>query len=133
MLWDVQGWPGWWPSVRRAEVLAAGDAQGVGRLTRLTLRSRLGWRLTFDTRLTSVRPLRSLRAAVTGELEGTGDWELAAAGAGTVLRYTWSVEPTKRWMRLLSPVAAPLFRWTHDAAMAEGEAGMRARLVAAQP
>jgi hypothetical protein len=42
--------------------------------------------------------------------------------------YVWRVQLRQRWMRLLAPLLAPVFRWNHDAVMRAGEAGLRRHL-----
>jgi len=44
------------------------------------------------------------------------------------VRYEWTVDTKKRWMDLLSPMLAPIFRWNHDQVMAEGGRGLARHL-----
>jgi hypothetical protein len=128
-LHDVQRWPDWWRYVRRVEALRSGDAEGVGAVRRLTWGSRLPYGLTFDAEVAEARRPRVLRARVSGELAGEGLWELRSEGsAATHARYTWRVELSRPWMRLLAPLMAPVFRWNHDGVMAAGEQGLRRHL-----
>ncbi|MBC3227501.1 SRPBCC family protein [Serratia fonticola] len=55
---------------------------------------------------------------------GKGD----ALGIGALHRYTWHVRTTTLWMNCLAPLAAPLFRWNHDAVMRAGAKGLAQRL-----
>ena len=153
---DAGRWPSWWRSVVSVEPIAAGDAAGVGEVRRFTWRGRLPYTLTFDMKTTRVEPPTALDGIATGELEGEGRWRLASESGATVangreraiahghertiahgrertiVRYDWDVRATKRWMRLLAPVARPLFSWNHDAVMKDGERGLR-RLLAERP
>lgn len=47
---------------------------------------------------------------------------------GTVLRHTWSVATTKRWMNALAPIARPVFTWNHDMVMRGLAQGLAATL-----
>lgn len=122
---DADRWPSWWRSVVSVEAVAPGDAAGVGEVRRFTWRGRLPYTLTFDMRTTRVEPPTALDGSASGELEGEGRWRLASDDGGTFVRYDWNVRATKPWMRLLAPVARPLFAWNHDAVMKDGERGLR--------
>jgi hypothetical protein len=42
--------------------------------------------------------------------------------------HLWSVDLQRPWMRVLAPVAAPMFRWNHRGAMRAGGAGLAPHL-----
>jgi len=67
-----------------------------------------------------------LVGCATGDMAGTGTWELAVAGAGTRVRVrdTWTLDLHTRWMRLAAPFMAPLFRWNHEDVMRAGGRGL---------
>jgi hypothetical protein len=69
-----------------------------------------------------------LEGMATGELQGRGLWQLSTDGDETIVRYDWSVETTKSWMNLLSPIARPLFEWNHNVVMSWGAQGLGERL-----
>ena len=46
----------------------------------------------------------------------------------TRVRYTWSVSLVDPWMRRLKPIAAPIFRWNHNAVMRAGALGLARHL-----
>jgi len=127
----AEEWPHWWRGVEKVELLAPGDATGVGAVRRFTWKSKLPYRLAFDMRTTLVeRPLR-MEGQAEGELQGFGIWTLAAdptAPIGTRVRYDWRVATTRRWMNLLAPLARPLFAWNHDVVMGWGAEGLARRL-----
>jgi hypothetical protein len=68
-------------------------------------------------RTTTIEPPRRIESVADGELCGRGTWTLTAQGAHTQVRYDWRVEAPQAWMRLLAPVAKPLFAWKHDVVM----------------
>ena len=94
-VWDAiyhaDDWPKWWPYVERVATLQAGDADGVGAVRRLTWRTRLPYRITFDTRATVVEPPFALDAQAFGDLEGYGRWRLSRQGAAIIVRYVWAI------------------------------------------
>lgn len=134
--WDailrVEDWPSWWPAVAATEILEPGRPDGVGLLVRYVVRSPLGYRLTVLTRTTEVERPHLIAVAVVGELEGRGRWTLTPQGTGVRVHQLWEVSTTRRWMRLLAPVALPVFRWSHDRAARRGEAGLARRLATRQ-
>ncbi len=131
-VWDLiakaEDWPGWWPGVERVEVLEPGPEGEVGSLRRFTWKSRLPYRLAFDMRTTRVERPHVLEGQASGELDGTGRWELRQERDWTHVRYDWRVATSKAWMNLLAPVARPLFAWNHDVVMRWGGEGLARRL-----
>jgi hypothetical protein len=123
-------WPSWWRAVARVEVLASGDERGVGALRRMTWRTALPYTLTFDMRTMRIVPMTTIEGRAEGELDGLGRWTLAPAGARTVVRYDWMVEITQPWMRIVAPVARPVFAWNHGIVMRWGQDGLSRRLAA---
>jgi hypothetical protein len=121
-------WPEWWPGVEKVEELSAGDADGIGSVRRYTWKGRLPYRLTFDVQVTHMELQTMVEGVASGDVEGIGRWSFANDGALTVARYEWQVRPAALWMRLLSPVASPLFRWNHDILMQQGGEGLARRL-----
>jgi hypothetical protein len=63
-----------------------------------------------------------------GQLNGQGLWEFSPDQSSTRVRYTWSVSLGRPWMRRIAPLAAPLFRWNHNAVMRAGEIGLARHL-----
>src|SRR5690348_13639065 len=70
-------WPSWWRAVAAVERLAAGDANGVGAVRRMTWRTALPYTLTFDMRMTRIEPMALIEGRAEGELTGLGRWRLS--------------------------------------------------------
>ena len=121
-------WPQWWPGLEKVQELRRGDANGIGSVRRYLWKSRLPYRLGFDIRVTSMQPLTMVEGTACGDVAGVGRWSFTNEGALTVARYDWQVRLTTRWMRLLTPLASPLFRWNHDILMKQGAEGLARRL-----
>jgi hypothetical protein len=128
VLQDSVAYPEWWKGVTAVELLAAGDADGVGERARYSWRSVLPYTLTFEGHVTRVEPPHLLEGHATGELDGVGVWHLLEAPVGTAVLYSWKVRTTKLWMNLLGPLPRPAFRWNHDLVMRHGGAGLARRL-----
>jgi Polyketide cyclase / dehydrase and lipid transport len=124
---DAARWPEWWKGVTRADLVEAGDANGVGRLWRFTWRSRLPYDLSVESRVTRREPPNLLEGNADGELIGVGRWRFYA-GHGTAVVYEWNVRTSRPWMNWMAPVARPLFAWNHDVVMRQGAQGL-ARLL----
>jgi hypothetical protein len=112
------------------ETLQAGDASGVGSLRRMTWRTALPYSLTFDMRTVRVEPKSLIEGRAQGELAGTGRWTLDGESGKTHVRYDWRVEVTQPWMRLVAPLARPVFAWNHGVVMRWGGEGLARRLAA---
>jgi uncharacterized protein YndB with AHSA1/START domain len=127
-LTETGDWPAWWPYVRAVRELRPGTGDGFGARHHLAWGSRLPYGLSFEAEVIQAQRPWLLRARVRGDLNGMGTWELTPAGGGTRLRYLWCVEPGTRWMRLLAPLAGPVFRWNHAAVMRAGAQGLARHL-----
>jgi len=127
-LYDVVAWPQWWPYLQSVVELTPGDAAGVGAVRRYTWTSRLPYRLSFGMRSAIVQRPFILEGEAQGELNGTGRWTLRSEGAGTGVRYDWSVSTSRPWMNALAPLLAPAFRWNHGQVMAAGARGLARHL-----
>jgi uncharacterized protein YndB with AHSA1/START domain len=131
-VWDAlmqpENWPRWWPYVLAVRALESGDAGGIGAVHRFTWSSRLPYRLTFDSKITRLEPHARIEASASGDLVGTGRWDLSFEGHETAVRYEWIVSTAKPWMNLLAPFLAPAFRWNHDHVMAAGGRGLARHL-----
>jgi uncharacterized protein YndB with AHSA1/START domain len=121
-------WPEWWDGLERVVKLEEGDAEGRGSLGRYTWRSVIGYRLSFEMRITRVERPDVMEGRASGDLDGTGAWRLTTEGDATVVVFEWRVRTTRPWMNLLAPVARPLFRWNHDRLMRSGGEGLARRL-----
>ena len=123
---DVARWSRWWPSVRSVE--RAPDAPGGRAVWRFTFRTRLPYTMRFEAEMVHDDPSAVVEARVSGRVEGRGSWEVRPVEAGAEVRFDWWVRPTLLWMRVLSPVARPVFAWNHRSLMGEGGAALAREL-----
>lgn len=110
------------------EDTAPGDEHGIGAVRRFTWRTRLPYRIMFDTRATLVDAPYALDGRAFGELEGNGRWRLSRRRGATAVRYQWDVDLTKPWMKAVAPIAKPMFEWNHNAVMQAGAQGLARHL-----
>lgn len=121
---DSLHWPDWWPGLVEVQPLETGDAQGVGRTQRFVWKSRLGYCLRFDICVVRVQEPHLIVGEASGEVSGTGTWQLCSERAGTRVRYLWQVRTMRPWMNLFAYVARPLVIWNHHAMMRAGRRGL---------
>ncbi len=127
---DPSSWPEWWRWLKAVDVLEKGNVDTLGLRARFTFGTALPYSLSFETEMVrAVRPVL-LEGQATGELAGTGRWELSEDAVGTKVRYTWIVETTKRWMNAMAPIARPAFSWNHDVLMRDFATGLARALQA---
>jgi hypothetical protein len=125
----IENWSDWWKGVLNVEELTPGNDKGVGAVYRTTWKSALPYKLRFDSEVARVDYLKSIEARAFGELEGFGKWTFTRESENvTRLQYDWRVITTKRWMKLLAPIAKPFFRWNHDVIMNWGGEGLAKKL-----
>lgn len=122
-------WPEWWPGVERVEKIRPGiDDDGLGSIHRSTWRSALPYRLTFESESIRVERFRLYEIRASGQLAGNGVWSFEEMNGQTLVRYDWNVDANKLWMKALSPVLKPIFRWNHDVIMRWGGTGLANRI-----
>jgi hypothetical protein len=93
-----------------------GDATGVGRRLDASIRAPLGYQLSASLEIVEVRADR-IALTSTGDLVGSGVWQLDEVADGTAVRFSFDVDADVRWMRLLEPVARPVFVASHGVVM----------------
>ena len=125
---ESEKWPEWWKGVVSVEHVRDGGDDGIGAVRRYVWRSKLPYNLTFDTEVVRVEPKRVIEGRATGELVGSGIWEMRENDGVTTVRYTWDVDTSRAWMNLLAPIARPAFAWNHDHVMKAGGEGLARRL-----
>ncbi|MFO0937128.1 MAG: SRPBCC family protein [Gemmataceae bacterium] len=123
---NPESWPVWWKGVKRVKLIQPGiDTLGTDAVREYTFRSFLPYSLTFTMKTTRIEFMKSIEGVAFGELEGVGKWELSSESGVTLIRYDWHVKANKKWMRLLSPIARPVFKLNHDVIMNWGQIGLQ--------
>ncbi len=86
---DVRKWPTWWRYVKEVSELGPGDADGLGATRRFVWATRLPYEITFGMHTTRVQRPTLIEGQASGDLTGTGRWELQVLGGQTQVRYEW--------------------------------------------
>jgi hypothetical protein len=119
---DLTNWPRWWPDVRAVQQIDDDTAE-------LVCRSTLPYALTFRLRR-SVQDEQAgrLRVDMIGDLDGYTEAVVASHATGARLAIDQRVVVTKPLLRVLAPVARPLFVVNHALMMRRGQRGLRTYL-----
>lgn len=133
VLSDFERWPAWWPGISGATVLHPGGTDGLGTRGRLEVRSPLGYSMRFDIEIVEVRRPHESGMRVTGDLQGTGSWEVTPTDTGSRARIGWDVGLTRRGMQLIAARIPGPVVWAHDWVMAAGERGLARHLLSHPP
>jgi hypothetical protein len=118
-VWAVLSEPGriaaGWPDVLHVDV-SSWRGLRAGSLLDWDLRTPVGTRLRFTTRLLDAKSPDRIRVQSRGDLEGEGMVLLEASQDGTRLTFDWNVAPRPWAMRLLAwiPGGTPILRRAHD-------------------
>lgn len=116
---DPGSYPLWWP-----------DIHGVGRIdddtAEVVCRSVLPYALIFRLhRAEQDERTGRVMVGMTGDLEGFCRSTVLPRRRSVTLEITQEVVVNKRLLRLLAPVARPVFRANHAAMMWRGQRGLR--------
>ncbi|MFP5332417.1 MAG: hypothetical protein ACLGHX_08685 [Acidimicrobiia bacterium] len=124
VLRDVTAWPTWWKWARHADHVNEVPTGSVGARYRNRVRTPMLYGFTYETEIVEVAAGR-IRLDSTGDLEGTGLFEYASLETGgALLRFSWLVQTSRRWMNLVGPLARPVFTWNHDLLMTDFARGL---------
>ncbi len=106
----VQDYPRWWPWLRRfdARALSAGERW------RARIRVPMPWSLRFELQLLEVQAPTTVRAAVSGDIEGTATVSVAPAGTGSTIRLVSALAPRHRLLTAVNRVVPSVSRRLHD-------------------
>lgn len=113
LLVEPEGWLDDWVDALRVERTREGDEDGRGRTFDATVRAPMGYHLSARITTAEVEHPHRLDMVSSGDLEGTGRWDLAEADGVTDVSFDWDVRTTPRWMDVLTPVLRPLFERSH--------------------
>ena len=127
LLADPDGYPQWWPQVRR--VARTGEFTG-----HAWVRSVLPVTLKLDLTRDVVDPVGGrLRVRIDGDLIGWAAWTIGSDGSATRAHFTQEVVLAHRWLGHVAGLAGPVLRANHNAMMRAGERGLGRHLARHTP
>lgn len=112
---EPEPWLAAWGDVVDVDRIRAPGPDGGGGVLAGVVRAPFGYRIGGRIDVVEARRPTLLRMQVTGTIRGTASWTLQPTPAGTAVRFIWAVQPVARWLRLLTPVARPVFEAGHEA------------------
>jgi hypothetical protein len=113
-------WLGALRHVRELERLRAGEGER-GPTYRTTVAAVMPpYRLRWDMEATRLIAAERIEWRAEGDLHGTGTWRFTPTLAGTEVVSEAQLATTRRWMKLLEPLARPVFVRNHDLVMRAG-------------
>jgi hypothetical protein len=117
-----EDYPGWWPEIRRLRLVGEEACE-------VTCRSVLPYDLTFVLQPSRRDPGAGvLEASMTGDLEGFSRWTISRRPTGSHLLFEEEVQVNKRSLRMLAPIARPVFRGNHSIMMKHARTGLATHL-----
>jgi hypothetical protein len=127
---DASLLPAWWPSVYlKAQILAPGEPDGVGRRVSLHTKGFLPYTLRWDFEVTEAERPSHLVLEARGDFVGRGVWALSGRAEVVDIRFDWRISAEKPLLRALSGVFKPIFTANHEWAMARGLESLRLELL----
>jgi polyketide cyclase/dehydrase/lipid transport protein len=121
VLADPLDLPRWWPSVYLAVAeLEPGGEGGVGRRVMALTKGFLPYTLSWSFQVVASRHPRGFTLEAAGDFVGRGVWTFEERGAFVHVTYDWQIDARRPFLRLLSPVARPIFAANHRWAMRRG-------------
>jgi uncharacterized protein YndB with AHSA1/START domain len=115
---DAESYPSWWqPVYVAAKPLSNNVVEHI-------FKGRLPYRLRVRSELVSQERPTRIEAIVRGDLSGRGIWTLTPNEGSVHVRFDWQVDADRPFLRVLSPILAPLFRWNHNWAITRAMEGL---------
>ena len=119
---DGRTYPEWWTPVYKS-VVADGPPR-LGGTSSQRFKGKLPYTLNTRSTITRLERPHLIAADVVGDLSGHGLWTLSVHRDLTHVRLDWVVRADRPLIRMLTPIARPLFRWNHTYAIARAMDGL---------
>lgn len=119
---DARTYPTWWTPTYVA--VESDGPPAVGRASRQKFKGALPYTLSTVSTVVRLDRPREFEVSVVGDLRGTGIWTLTPTEEGVHVRFDWRVHADRSFLRVLTPVLRPLFRWNHNVAIKQAMAGL---------
>lgn len=125
---DIRSYPDIWSDFKRVQV-RVGDGRSVGSIIDAETRGSLPYTLRYTLEVTESREPEHIVLRSSGDLVGTGRWQISRAREGrTDVVYFWDVGTTGRVLNLLAPLFKSFLARNHEQVMARGREAFARRL-----
>ena len=124
---DVEAYPTWWPSFKKARIRGADKSSAVGVFIDATVGGALG-DLNFTLEVSEVDLHKKLLLKSSGDLRGAGMWVFEHSEDETRVKFYWDVATTSWIMNFIGLFAKPLLTRSHDSVMASGYKVLKSRI-----
>jgi uncharacterized protein YndB with AHSA1/START domain len=110
---DARTYPDWWKPVY---IDVDGDCEPApGCKTEQRFKGKLPYTLRTTSEIVAYDPPKHFQVEVVGDLTGTGKWTLTPQEGGAIhIRFDWIVHADRAFIRYLTPIMRPIFRWNHN-------------------
>src|SRR4051812_44995209 len=106
-LYPLWGYPGYLYGRRDGEL-------AVGCKGKLTVQGGLPYKINFDVELSKLLPDREIEVIVGGDVTGIKKWLInPMPGGGTELISDWRCNVNWAFLKVMTPLIKPVFRWNH--------------------
>lgn len=120
----------WWGSViRKSSRIGDVKTSVPGSRCKMEVRGLLPILLHLEHSIVSIDPGREVVFDTTGDLRGTGKWQVEQVDNSCRIVFEWSIRPERKLIKLFSPVFRPLFRMHHKYCMRKAQEGLRREIV----
>jgi hypothetical protein len=119
---DARTYPEWWKPVY---IDVEGDCEpGIGCTTSQHFKGKLPYTLRTTSEIVAYNPQNTFTIKVVGDLTGNGHWTLTPREDKVHIRFDWTVFADRLLLKLLTPIARPLFRSNHDWSVERAQEGL---------
>lgn len=112
---EPESWLARWGDVVHVDRRRPPGRDGTGGSIAGSVRAPWGYRIGGRVDVVAADRPGRVEMDVDGTIRGSGTWQLQPTAKGTAVRFTWTVRPVAAWLRLLTPVARPVFEAAHAA------------------
>jgi uncharacterized protein YndB with AHSA1/START domain len=119
---DARTYPEWWKPVYIETECDCEPALGCTSVARF--KGKLPYTLKTDSEIVAFNPPNSFAVRVVGDLSGSGVWTLSPRDGKVRIRFDWTVFADRPLLRVLTPIARPIFRWNHNWSVERAREGL---------
>jgi uncharacterized protein YndB with AHSA1/START domain len=127
---DLEAWPSWWSSYRKAKKITPEPRLQVGSRAECEVKGKLPYTLSFTTEVASLQAPTLMEVKSSKGIEGTGKFVLEQKDNGTAVTYYWDVRAANPILDSLGNLSflRKQMEENHNYVMEVGYRGLKQRL-----